>query len=156
MTQGYESHPIALMFPMMTDAELAELADDIKTNGPAEPIALYEGKILDGRNRYQACRLAGVEPRITELEKLESPISYVVSKNLQRRHLTESQRTTIAAEIKPLLKQKMTDRQQRGGKLADRARPKTEQVQETFPEPIAPSNSNDLHGQSRDIVGNLL
>lgn len=50
----------------------------------------------------------------------------------------------------------MTDRQQRGGKLAGRGRPKTEQVQETFPEPIAPCNSNDLHGQSRDIVGNLL
>lgn len=91
MTQGYESHPIALMFPMMTDVELAELADDTKTNGQAEPIALYEGKILDGRNRYQACRLAGVEPRITELEKLESPISYVVSKNPQRRHLSARQ-----------------------------------------------------------------
>lgn len=50
-----EWHPVACIFPMMDDASLHELADDIKKHGQYEPIMLYEGKILDGRNRSAAC-----------------------------------------------------------------------------------------------------
>ena len=46
----YEPHPIAEMFPMMDDAALAELAQDIRDNGMQEKIKLWEGMILDGRN----------------------------------------------------------------------------------------------------------
>src|SRR5438093_995542 len=45
----------------MEDEPLRELAGDIKANGQTHLITLHEGKILDGRNRYRACRLAGVK-----------------------------------------------------------------------------------------------
>ncbi len=51
-----EFHPWVAPFPMMSEAELAGLVADIRKNGLKEPIDLYEGKILDGRNRYMACR----------------------------------------------------------------------------------------------------
>ena len=59
---NYQFHPIAAIFPLLEGDELNALAADIKANGLREPCWLYEGKILDGRNRKTACRMAGVEP----------------------------------------------------------------------------------------------
>lgn len=93
-----EFHQIANIFPMLGVEELGELADDIMLNGLHQPIVLYQGQILDGRNRYQACELAGIEPDCTEYEG-DDPLGYVLSLNLHRRHLTASQRAALAAEI---------------------------------------------------------
>ena len=93
-----ESHPIANIFPMMSNEALIELSKDITSNGLGIPILLYEGKILDGRNRYQACDLAGIEPEYTEYEG-DDPLGYVLSLNLHRRHLTASQRAALAVEV---------------------------------------------------------
>ena len=58
-----EFHPIADLFPMMVEKDFNELVDDIRQNGLHQPIVVYEGHILDGRNRYRACKLAGVTPK---------------------------------------------------------------------------------------------
>ena len=50
----FEFHPIANLFPLMDDASLAELADDIKAHGLKEWIKLWQDKVIDGRNRYHA------------------------------------------------------------------------------------------------------
>ena len=55
-------HAACLLFPKLPDAELRQLAADIKSNGLRNPIVRLDGKILDGRNRFYACRLAGVKP----------------------------------------------------------------------------------------------
>jgi N6-adenosine-specific RNA methylase IME4 len=100
-------HPAASIFPMMNGDELAELADDIKTRGLRERIWLmptpggwapYSGAVLDGRNRLAACELAGVEPSYN-VYRGDDPVGFVVSLNLKRRHLSESQRALVAAKI---------------------------------------------------------
>jgi len=53
-------HPLAGLFPLMEGAEFDELRDDIKKHGLREPLCEYEGKLLDGRNRYRACEAAGI------------------------------------------------------------------------------------------------
>ena len=63
---NYPFHPIAAIFPLLEGDELNALAADIKDNGLREPCWLYEGKILDGRNRKTACTLAGVDPTFRE------------------------------------------------------------------------------------------
>lgn len=93
-----EDHPLSEIFPLMGDADLAALADDIEANGLRDPVWLYEGKILDGRNRYRACRLKDIDHRV-EHYKGRDPLGFVISKNLHRRHLTESQRAMVAANI---------------------------------------------------------
>ena len=55
-----EIHEAANVFPMMDQDRLEELAEDIKDNGLQIEIELFEGKIIDGRNRYKACLLGGV------------------------------------------------------------------------------------------------
>lgn len=85
---SYEAHPVADLFPLLPADELAALAEDIKANGQREPIWLHDGKIVDGRNRYAACRQAGVEPQFREWDGNGSLVGFVVSLNLHRRHLS--------------------------------------------------------------------
>lgn len=93
-------HPYSEIFPLLPDAELAELAADIKAFGLREPIWLYEGKILDGRNRWIACQKAHVEPQFRTFRgEPKGAKALVWSANYHRRHLTESQRAIAAAEL---------------------------------------------------------
>jgi hypothetical protein len=83
---------------MLPDAELQSLANDIRDNGLETPIVTLEGAILDGRNRHRACEIAGVSPRFEEYTG-KDPMQFVISHNLHRRHLTESQRGMVAAKL---------------------------------------------------------
>lgn len=95
---NYPAHPLADMFPMIPEADRKLLADDIVTFGQRDPIILLDGMVLDGRNRQWACGFADVEP-IYEEYIGDDPLNFVLSKNLHRRHLTESQHALIAAAI---------------------------------------------------------
>jgi N6-adenosine-specific RNA methylase IME4 len=108
-----EFHDIANIFPMMGVEEFEQLKQDIKSNGLIEPINTYEGKILDGRNRWLACGEVGIEPRF-ETYQGDEPVSFVISKNLKRRHLNGSQKAMIATEIKPALEEEARKRQAHG------------------------------------------
>lgn len=92
------AHPLAGLFPMLPEAEIAELADDICTYGQRMPIMVLDGQVLDGRNRLAACKFAEIEPSF-ELYEGDDPLAFVLSHNLQRRHLTSSQRAMVAAQI---------------------------------------------------------
>ena len=119
------------MFPELPDWELRALADDIKEKGLLHPIVLYKGKILDGRNRHKACKLAGVKPRFAEWKGKGSPLEWVVSENLIRRHLTSSQRAVLALDLLPLLEKEAARRQTLAKKLAkvgDNGKGKASQV----------------------------
>ena len=102
MQSDYEIHPAANIFPMMTAEEYDGLKADILANGQREWAVLCDGKLLDGRNRMRACKELSVELECCELEAGTDPISYVLSKNLHRRHLSQSQRAQCAAEVAKL------------------------------------------------------
>ena len=97
MTEELKFHPLArLGGPLMEGDEFDALVADIKANGVREPITIFEGKILDGRNRYRACVLLGIEPRFQEhragCAHVGDPAAYVISMNIHRRHLTAEQK----------------------------------------------------------------
>jgi hypothetical protein len=99
-----QSHPLAKLFPEMSNKEFTILRDDIRDNGLRIPIMVYNGQILDGRHRHKA--IVELKLPLTEKEVVEwkptagdSPTKYVVSQNVNRRHLDESQRAIIAAEL---------------------------------------------------------
>jgi N6-adenosine-specific RNA methylase IME4 len=93
-------HSLANLFPLLPENELNNLAEDIKANGLVNPIWLYRGEIIDGRNRFLACEKVGIEPIFKEYEGTESELlPFVLSLNLSRRHLNESQRAAVADKI---------------------------------------------------------
>src|SRR5258705_856322 len=98
-SEEFKVHPVAEMFPMMSDEELDELAEDIKQNGQLLPIIVKDGLIIDGRNRLEACRRAGVEAEYQELGGQDS-IGLIFSANVERRHLTPSQRAMACVLIR--------------------------------------------------------
>ncbi len=102
-------HPAAELFPLLSETELRELAEDIKKHGLHELPVVYRDPelgvcVLDGRNRLDALELigwpAGVEAsRIIRPSEPFDPVAYVLSKNLHRRHLTADQRRDLIAKV---------------------------------------------------------
>jgi N6-adenosine-specific RNA methylase IME4 len=91
-------HALAGLFPMFSDGELDELAEDIKTRGQEQPVWVLDGKIIDGRNRDEACHRIGIDVWTKDYVG-DDPLGFVLSLNLRRRHLTESQRAMVAAKL---------------------------------------------------------
>ncbi len=98
-------HPTANIFPMLGEEELADLAEDIEAKGLRHPlvVGLYEGEphLIDGRNRREACRLAGVEPAYRFLDPSEDITDFIYSENIARRHMTTGQKVMAAAVMFP-------------------------------------------------------
>ncbi len=80
-------------------------------NGLIEPIWLYGGKIIDGRNRFNACQETGIEAKFREWDGKGSLVQFVVSLNINRRHLTPSQKAAVAVEMLPMLEAEAKERQ---------------------------------------------
>ena len=98
MHAGLPFHPLASIFPLMRGAEYEALVADIRAHGLLEPIVLYQEQVLDGRNRQRACLDAGI-PLGTVTYEGDDPLGFVLSQNLERRQLNESQRAMAAARL---------------------------------------------------------
>lgn len=109
------SHPAADLFPLMEGDQLRELIEDIRKHGQRDPIVLYQGKILDGRNRLRACRELGIEPKLREWENGVDPFAWCISENLHRRHLTPAQCAAVAVELKAHYEAEAKERQRASG-----------------------------------------
>jgi hypothetical protein len=102
-------HPAAELFPLMSEVERKELADDIEKCGLRDPPSLYRDPelglcVLDGRNRLDALELigwptgVGASRIIKPIEPFD-PVAFIVSKNLHRRHLTTEQKRELIAKL---------------------------------------------------------
>lgn len=91
-------HPLAECLPMLPGHELSELANDIRKNGLRIPVTVFEEKILDGRNRYAACKQAKIKVRYEPYEG-DDPVGFILSHNINRRHIPPGKRATYALRI---------------------------------------------------------
>ncbi len=147
-----EAHPIANLFPMMNNDEYAALVADIHQHGQREPIWLLDGAILDGRNRWQACRDLGIRPLTrdyTGTNDTASLITFVVSLNLKRRHLNSGQRAVVALDIEKVLAEEARNNKVEAGRLFGEGHGK-EEVFQIFEKPLEPIHAAE---QAAAIVG---
>ena len=74
----------------------------------------------------QPCKIAGVEPRF-EVYAGSNPVGFIVSSNLKRRQLNESQRALIAAQLATLAR----GQHQAAGENAERSGPSEAQMRKS-------------------------
>jgi hypothetical protein len=113
----WQRHPAALIFPMMSDEELRDLAGDIKQNGLVNPIVVDKhdsNVVIDGWNRLKACEIAGVEPRFVPYEG-DDPRAFIIANNVRRRHLLKGQQAMAVAMLYPEAETPF-DRGKKGGR----------------------------------------
>lgn len=105
-------HPVSNLFPLMQGADFEALKQDISEHGQLEPIWLHpDGSIIDGRNRHRACIELGITPRFRTWDGAGSLVSFVVSLNLHRRHLTPTQAATVGVDALPLYEEEAREKQ---------------------------------------------
>lgn len=88
-SEDFPFHEASSEWPLMGGAEQEALAQDIKARGQEHPVYLYGGKIIDGRNRYMACKRIAAPCRFVNWYGDEADIpKLLLSLNEHRRHLS--------------------------------------------------------------------
>lgn len=144
-------HPAAEIFPMMSDADFSEFKEDIRKTEVRDSIVLYDGQLLDGRNRLKAMLELGLDPHChySWIDKADDfdPVAYVLSVNLHRRHLTTSQRAMVAARCRKAFDVEASDR-----KRETEGRPAKDKPVANSP-PVSKSKSRDKAGKALKVGG---
>ena len=96
---AYRVHPAALLFPLLDGQERAQLVSDVRKRGVREPVVIWRGQLLDGRNRVEAARQANVPVPVRQLDDDVDPFGFVLSANAFRRHMTASQLAMTCARV---------------------------------------------------------
>jgi len=102
----FQVHPAANQFPMMSKRPLYELGKDIKENGLKNPIVVWRDEdgeewLIDGRNRLEAMEREGIELDPSRIEHVicGDPVSWIVTLNMRRRHLTKHQLAHLTVKM---------------------------------------------------------
>jgi hypothetical protein len=105
-------HPASELFPLLTGDEFARLVTSIKEFGLLNPIYLHpDGSVLDGRNRYNACLRANIQPHF-ETYQGDDPEMFVVMQNAHRRDLDADDRALAAFRLLPYFSVQAKERKQ--------------------------------------------
>lgn len=104
---------------------------------------------LDGRRRWPACELAGVEPQTIEVNP-EDPVAYVISLNLHRRHLTPSQLSLVGSKAMDIYTGEARARMVEGGRVGGEAK-----GVETVPH-LPTGKARDKAGKTVGVSGKLV
>lgn len=93
-----ERHPLSAEYLDLPDSVMAAMVKDMHENGfdDCRAIVLYEGKVLDGWQRYCAAKEADVRPAFVQLADGIDPELFVRRHNDNRRHETKEQVDTRA------------------------------------------------------------
>jgi hypothetical protein len=107
-------HPVAELFPMLDNTDLASLADDIAANGLHSPVTIDpDGVLLDGRNRIAAAKRAKVQ--VECVTYTGDPVPFILGSNMARRDMTKGQKAMIAAQAGVLSQNTMRSVEQTTG-----------------------------------------
>jgi ParB-like chromosome segregation protein Spo0J len=143
-------NPVAEIFPQMDGLEYEQFKDDLKKHGKLRmPIIVHpeDGSIIDGRQRYRACKELGIEPSFEKWDGKGDLIDFVVGMNLARRHLSLDQKAVIAIEILPKYREEAKERQRNhGGTAPGRSKTLPQNLEGVF----------EKQGEAAELVARML
>lgn len=119
---------------MMSSEEYESLKTDIKQNGLLQPIWTHEDQIIDGRNRYNACVDLGIFPQYQTWDGHGSLVAFVVSLNLQRRHLSSTQKALVTPRVEGLLSKEAKKRHSEAISKSNQEKPRRTKYQDSYTE----------------------
>ena len=155
--ENIEFHQFADLFPMMQADEFSSLVENIKQHGLREKVWLFQGKILDGRNRYKACLQSGVTPEFRQFTGDENQaLQAVISWNLERRHLSSSQKAAIGVELEDLLaelERQAKERQKESGGDRKSEWYQEKSVTQKIEQPIEDRNERSATAKAAAVLG---
>ena len=125
------------LVPPLSNTEYASLKESIKDNGLWLPIITNsDGVILDGHHRFKVCQELDIQTKhaVRDFENKLFEKKFVIEANLKRRQLNDFQKAELGVLLLPLEEKIAQQRQIESGKKN------------------LPLRSNELKGQSRDIV----
>jgi ParB-like chromosome segregation protein Spo0J len=130
-------HPAADLFPLLQDAEFAELCESIRKDGLDQPVMIDDaGSLLDGRNRLIACHKTGTTLAV-EVYQGPDPVGFSLRANLHRRHLNQGQKAMVALKVEEIFAEEAKERQRQAG--GDRKSEQTKSLVANLPQAILPS-----------------
>ena len=99
-----ERHELSSMFGDMPYEEFEHLVRSIEQDGFMDPlIRMHEGKVLDGWHRYAAALALNLVRKLRfmnwDAEKEGAAVAFVAARNIERRHLSASQRAQIVVSL---------------------------------------------------------
>jgi len=148
-------HPACARVPRMRPDEWTAFLEDVQGRGVQEPIVVQRGgHVLDGRHRLEAAKARGdhtILVRLVDLSEKEQ-IEFIIAAALLRRHLTDDQRSILAARFQePLSKATKVERASKGGKTGGLGRIKATSLSETSSDKLLPKNDT-----RREAAGHFL
>lgn len=107
MTKEYKIHPYCAAFPDMEGEEFESLRRSLKDNGQQDDCLVWGDWLIDGKNRERALkankqqiRYAKWTPTLGQPDDIDNELrSFVLAKNMDRRHMDASQRAMVAAKL---------------------------------------------------------
>lgn len=99
-------HPVALEYEPLSKADFKSMVESIKRLGQLKKIWRYDGQVIDGNHRQQACILLGIDPKYEDFDpKTTDPAEieavlrdHVAALNDERRHSNQAIRSLRATK----------------------------------------------------------
>lgn len=101
----------------LSDSEYEHLKQNILSDGCREPIAVWDGVILDGHNRYKICTENKIPFQTVSMNFADrsEAIMWMLKNQLGRRNLTDFQRNEVSLKYEEVIAEQMKERQRKAG-----------------------------------------
>ena len=101
------------VMPPLSDVEQELLTESLLSEGCRDPLVVWNGKIVDGHNRYRICRANGISFEYRELvfDSLDEAVLWIVRNQIGRRNLTSFRKFELVMPLEASLKRAGKKRQ---------------------------------------------
>lgn len=101
------------LIPPLSQEELKQLEENIKSDGCRDALVIWDGVIIDGHNRYKICQENDIPFETEEMEfnSRGEVTEWIIRNQFGRRNLSFAQRSELALKLKPVIRERAKEKQ---------------------------------------------